>query len=144
MTHEDSAHYAAKHPAGATVSSNIRHAVADTLSKGTITCTAAHEIAASLKVSPKEVGMAIDLQEGRIVKCQLGLFGYDLDKKKVKPAENIDPVVQKAIEKSLIDGRLACADTWRLAQEHGMPRLAMANVCESLGIKIKPCQLGAF
>lgn len=144
MTHENSGHYAAKHPAGTTVSPQINKAVKDRLTDGTITCAAAHEIAQTLNVPPAQVGIAIDLQEGRIIKCQLGLFGYDQGVKKIKAAEQVEADVQKSIQNHAVEGRLACEDAWHLAGEYRMPKLVMANACESLGIRIKPCQLGAF
>jgi hypothetical protein len=144
MTHEDSGHFSAKHPAGATVSPRIAGTVAENLVDGTITCATAHKIAQDLDVPPTQIGIAIDLQEGRIIKCRLGLFGYDQGNKKVKPAKEVEPSVQKSIQNHAVDGRLACKDAWHLAREYGMPKLAIANACEFLGIKIKPCQLGAF
>lgn len=144
MAHEDSGHYAAKHPSGTQVNPEIQQTVSDSLQQGRIACAVAHDIARALKVLPKEIGIAIDLQEGRIVKCQLGLFGYEPDGKKVQPAENVDPSVKNAIKANLKDGRLSCLAAWKLAAEHGMQRLAFSNACEAMGIKIKPCQLGAF
>jgi hypothetical protein len=144
MTHENSGHYTAKHPAGTTVNPQITKVVKERLTDGSITCADAHEIARTLNVPPAQVGIAIDLQEGRIIKCQLGLFGYGQGAKKVKAAKQVEPDVQKSIRNHAVDGRLACKDAWRLAREYGMPKLAMANACESLGIRIKPCQLGAF
>ena len=144
MTHDDRGHYAAKHPPGTVVRPEIQQAVNEKLQQGKIACAVAHDIAQSLKVPPKEIGMAIDLKEGSIVKCQLGLYGYEPDGKKVHPADTIDPDVQNAIETHAKDGRLSCATAWQLAAEHGLQRLAFSNVCEAMGIKIKPCQLGAF
>ena len=43
---------------------------------GSISCKAAFDAAAALSITPCEVGTAIDFQNGRIVGCQLGLFGY--------------------------------------------------------------------
>jgi hypothetical protein len=51
-----------------------------------IKCKAAFEISADLSVPPSMVGIAIDLQEGRIISCQLGLFGYGEAEKKLKGA----------------------------------------------------------
>jgi hypothetical protein len=144
MTYKESGHFAAKHPAQTKVEPRLMQAVTKQLEKGSITCIKAHEIAQTLQAEPKQVGIAIDLQEGRIIKCQLGLFGYDKGQKKVKPADVVDSELRIAIEKALADGRLPCLDAWRIAEQRGLSRLALANACESLGIKIKPCQLGAF
>ena len=145
MTHEDSGHYAAKHPPGTQVSEPLREAVKAKLSDdGTIACAVAHDIAQSLNVAPRDVGIAIDLQEGRIVKCQMGLFGYAQGQKMIKAAESVDPQLQQAVQAALVNDRLPCAEAWRLARENNMPKLAVANACETLGVKIKPCQIGAF
>jgi len=143
MTHHDSGHFSAKHPDGTSVSPALRQAVQDRLVDNEITCHAAHAICEALHVTPREVGIAIDLQEGRIRKCQLGLFGYPKGKP-MKAAETVGPELRAAIEAALVDGRLPCVEAWRIADAGGIARLAVANACEALKIKIKPCQLGAF
>lgn len=144
MTHSDKGHFAAKHPAGTTVPPSVEQAVKEKLKEGLITCAAAHDAAVKLGVSPAEIGIAIDLQEGRIHKCQMGLFGYGSGGKNVQPAKTVDDSVHAAIREALVDGRLACADAWRLAETHGLSRPAIANICETLQIRINRCQLGAF
>lgn len=137
-------HFAAKHPPGTQVSTDLQRAVRDNLVDGGISCQSAHGIADALKVSPHEVGVAIDLADGRIIKCQLGLFGYGKGKKMVKASESIATVLRHAIDAALENNQLSCAAAWRIADELAVPRLSVANACESLGIRIKPCQLGAF
>jgi hypothetical protein len=137
-------HFATKHPPGTQVSTDLEQAVRKNLKDGGISCHNAHDIARDLKVPPGEVGVAIDLAEGRILKCQLGLFGYGKGKKMVKTAKSIMPALRDAIVSSLENDRLPCAAAWRIAEEHTIPRLAVANACEMLGVRIKPCQLGAF
>lgn len=144
MTHHDSGHFSAKHPDGTCVPPSLEQAVRDRLVNKEITCHAAHAICEALHVTPREVGIAIDLQEGFIRKCQLGLFGYGDKRKAVKAAEKIAPDLRAAIEAALVEGRLTCADAWRIADGAGIPRLSVANACEAMKIKIKACQLGAF
>lgn len=144
MTHNDRGHYAAKHPKGAVAAIAIGQAVQERCDDQGITCFAAHQIAKELGVPPRDVGIAVDLLETRIRKCQLGLFGYGEPHKAVKPATDIAPDVKSAIEKSLIEGRLPCAEAWRIADSISMPRLELANYCEALNIRICRCQLGAF
>ncbi|MFZ1984434.1 MAG: hypothetical protein WAU91_08470 [Desulfatitalea sp.] len=144
MTHHDTGHFASKHPNGTTISSRLQQAVREQLVDNEITCYAAHAIAEALHVTPREVGVAIDLQEGFIRKCQLGLFGYGPKRKAIKAAETVAPELQAAIAGALIDGRLTCAAAWRIADTSGLPRMAVSNVCETLKIKINACQLGAF
>ena len=88
--------------------------------------------------------MALDLMDVRLTRCQLGLFGYTPQKRIVKPAATWDPALEEDIRKALRDGRLPCEAAWAIARRHGLPRLDVGNVCEALGIKVRPCQLGAF
>lgn len=137
-------HFAAKHPPGTAVSTDLQQAVRKKLMDGGISCHNAHRIAEALAVAPHEVGVAIDLAEGRILKCQLGLFGYGRGQKMVKAAHSIMPALRDAIEAALDNDELPCAAAWRIAEEQAITRLAVANACEMLGVRIKPCQLGAF
>jgi len=137
-------HFAAKHPPGTQVATDLEKAVRESLKDGSISCHIAHGIAGALNVPPHDVGVAIDLVEGRILKCQLGLFGYGKGKKMVRAAKSIMPALRNAIESGLENDQLPCAAAWRIAEEHAIPRLAVANACEMLGVRIKPCQLGAF
>lgn len=145
MTREQKGRFKDKHPQGTTVDSRIVPALRQIDENLAIRCESAHCVAVALGVQPKEVGTAIDLEEGRIHKCQLGLFGYSAKGKMVKAANNIAAEVQSAIEQALDDKRcLTCATAWRLAEELSTPRLSIANACEALGVKIVACQLGAF
>ena len=144
MTHEDAGHYAAKHPKGVEADPKIVEQLRQKLSENHISCVAAHEIAATLSVSPAQVGMTIDLLEARITKCQLGLFGYSPQKNIVKPAESVSPDLKKAIETNLTDGRISCEPCWEIASQQGLKKIEVSSACETLNIKIKPCQLGAF
>lgn len=107
-------------------------------------CAAAFGLARRLYLSPVEVGRAADRLHVRLVKCQLGLFGYRPEKRIVRPAATVDPALADAIQKSLENGRLPCAAAWRLAERFQIGKMAVSAACETLGIKIKPCQLGAF
>jgi len=40
--------------------------------------------------------------------------------------------------------RLSCRQVWEIAKRSGVRKMTASNACEALGIKIKPCQLGAF
>ena len=144
MTHEDAGHYAAKHPEGTTPDPNIAETLKQHVRDGKITCAAAHKVARELSVSPAEVGKTIDLLEYRLSKCQLGLFGYEPEKKYVEPASTVSPELADAIRGSLVNDRLPCVSSWDLAKKSGISKMALSAACEALGIKIKPCQLGAF
>jgi hypothetical protein len=86
------------------------------------------------------------LLEYKIAKCQLGLFGYGQgpDKKALKPKAPGDQKLEEAIRGALVDEKLSCLDAWQIADQFNVPKMSVSNACEALGIKIKPCQLGAF
>jgi hypothetical protein len=119
-------------------------AVRSRADKGTMACAVAFAIAERLHTVPIDVGRALDLEDISIVKCQLGLFGYQPDKKIVKPMESVPDGLRKEIAAGLADGRLPCAQAWAIAQKFNMSKMDISAACEKLGIKIKPCQLGAF
>ena len=144
MTNEDKGHYAKKHPADSKVKQGIAQAVKQRASGREISCVAAHKIAADLGVQPDEVGLGIDLLEIRIVKCQLGLYGFRPEKRVVKPAEAVSVTLEETITRSLIEGRLSCTAAWDIAERLGMARMNVSSACEALEIKISSCQLGAF
>jgi hypothetical protein len=144
MTHEDAGKYSAKHPAGTTCHPAITAAVEQKAENDRITCGAAHEIAARLDVAPMEVGKAIDLLEYRIVKCQMGLFGYSPEKKIVKPAGAVSRKLESRLRDAVHEGKVGCATCWEIARELGIGKMDVSAACEGLEIKISPCQLGAF
>ena len=82
--------------------------------------------------------------ELRIVTCQLGLFGYAPRKRIVEAAPEVDAALKAAIERNLEEGRLSCRAAWSIAEELGIARMAVSSACETLGIKLSGCQLGAF
>ncbi len=107
-------------------------------------CAVAFDIAASLNISAAAVGEAADRTGIRLTKCQLGLFGYQPQKKIVKPAAAVTDSLRSVISAESHDGRLPCETVWRIAVESNLQKMAVAGACETLGVKIKPCQLGAF
>ena len=96
------------------------------------------------KVPPAAVGRAADLLEVRLVKCQLGLFGYGPRKKIIEPAGAVATALRTAILGGLIDDRLPCLTAWEIADRFSIHKMKVSEACEALGIRIKPCQLGAF
>jgi len=143
MTHEDAGHYAAKHK-GVKLNEEIAGKVREKISDSIVSCGAAHAVADELKVSPSEVGVVLDLLESRIGKCQLGLFGFGEKKRIVKPADSVEPELQREIESLLVEGRLPCKSAWDVAEKFKMKKLDLANACEKLEIKINSCQIGSF
>jgi len=143
MTHENAGHYAAKHPKGAKYNPQVAESIKQKTSAGKIACAAAHKIADDFDMAPAKVGVNIDLLEIRLSKCQLGLFGYG-KQKKIKPAISISPELEKAIKESVVEGCISCTDCWEAAIKAGCSKLDVSGACETLKIKISPCQLGAF
>jgi hypothetical protein len=111
---------------------------------GAMACAVAFEIAESLGVPAEEIGFTLDSLEVKVVKCQLGLFGYAPAKRIVKPAERVPPDLENAIRGALVNDRLPCASAWALAEKRRLRKMEVSAACETLGIKIGPCQLGTF
>jgi hypothetical protein len=147
MSQEESGKYASKHPADIKPDEKVAKAIQARLTDGRLSCAAATKIADELGISLADVGRNADLQDIRITKCLMGLFGYFTPEgKKIKPtpAESVPKAVEEAIRVHLKDGVLTCADAWKVAKITGTPRKEFGPIAGALKIKIKPCQLGAF
>lgn len=145
MTHNDTGHYAKKHPEGRKVDPRLAELLKGRASNGELPCAVAFDIAAHLDTTPAEVGVAMDLLEIRIVKCQMGLFGYRPRKSILKPPDRVPEALQEAIHESAAkEGRLSCKAAWDIAHRLKVGKMAVAAACETLGVKISACQLGAF
>lgn len=144
MGHENAGHYALKHP-GEKEDTAIAARLAETAENGKISCADAHAIATAIGKTPDQIGMQADLAELCISRCQLGLFGYFPEKKKLNPDIVVpDPAARILDAAAGLKQRLSCQACWKLAAELGVSRLDMGAFCEKKGIRIKPCQLGAF
>ncbi|RJP94117.1 MAG: hypothetical protein C4518_04095 [Desulfobacteraceae bacterium] len=109
-----------------------------------LSCKAAFELAGELGVSPGAMGAAADKLDIHLLECQLGLFGYKPEKKIVKPLDAVDPALESAIRSALVNDRLPCRVAWEIAELFHVEKMTVSAACETLGIKIRPCQLGAF
>lgn len=144
MAHSDAGKYKAKHPSDVKINEKITRAVEKKTIDGIITCADAEIIAGTLEVTMQDVGIAVDLMEIRISRCQLGLFGYSPDKMIVKPADNVPAALERSLREALVNNRLPCVAAWNIAAQFGIPKMEVSAACEALKIKVKPCQLGAF
>ena len=144
MTSEDKGHYSKKHPSDRKVKPEVVDALKKQISDKGISCAAAHKVVSDLGESPAEVGFTLDSLETAITKCQLGLFGYRPEKKIVKPAATVIQELEEAIRENLVNDRLSCKSAWEIAERSGIKKMEVASACETLKIKISPCQLGAF
>lgn len=144
MTHHDASDFSKKHPADIqsdpAVISDINRLTKDK----EIPCAVAFDVAEKTKASPREVGIALDVMNIRLIKCQLGLFGYTPQKKIVREMGEVNQDLTHAIKSAAVGTRLSCEGVWRIASQLNMPKMTVSSACESLKIKIKPCQLGAF
>jgi hypothetical protein len=122
----------------------LRAALAHNTENSELPCAVAFRLAEELQKPPSAIGEAADLLGIRLVKCQLGLFGYTPEKKIVKAATAVDSGLEDAIRHRLENGALACRAAWSLAEAFKITRMGVSAACEALGIKVKPCQLGAF
>lgn len=143
MTHEDKGHYAEKHPGHALDPVVVKKL--EILRQGNqITCAAAHRAASELDVQPSEIGIQMDLMELRLVQCQMGLFGHGSSTGAADREIELPDGLEVRLGKKAVNGRISCKDTWDIAREFKMSRPDMGAACEQIGIRIKPCQLGAF
>jgi hypothetical protein len=144
MAHEDKGKYFKKHPRDSKINEDLKKEILEQVKNNNFSCKKAEEIAGELGFTLEETGKAIDILNINITKCQLGLFGYGETKKVVQPAKEITPELKESITSALENERLSCIDAWKIAGKLNISRLKVASACETLQIKIKPCQLGAF
>jgi len=123
---------------------NIQNIIAQRAKKNELPCAVAFDISGQFDISPAAVGEYADQLKLDLVKCQLGLFGYQPNKRIVKPVDVVVPELEAAIKNELVSDRLPCKSAWKLAKKFGVRKMAVSGACETLGIKIKTCQLGAF
>jgi len=127
----------------------IAEAIHGALVDGQLPCAKAFVIARRLGVDPIQVGDEADALGISLSKCQLGLFGYgpksEGKHRRVKVMQDVPPKLAGAIRAAVgPDGKMACVAAWRIAQEMHLSRQTVSNAAEGLGVRIAPCQLGAF
>jgi hypothetical protein len=133
-----------KHDANQVPDATVRAEIEKRIKEKELSCSAAFEISKATGISIDRIGQTADLLQIRLTKCQLGLFGYEPNKKIVHPHSNVDPVLSQAVSDALTEGKLTCRAAWKIASALKIPRLSVGNACEAMKIKIKSCQLGAF
>jgi hypothetical protein len=129
-------------------SEKVREMIALYPEKGKLPCAVAHYIAAYLSLDPVEVGKVATQADTKLYQCQLGLFGYGRKGKseyKITGRKvEVDQEVIDLIKAHVTDGRISCARLWEIADSKGIIRAEIGNAADALGIKVTPCQLGAF
>ena len=144
MIREKGQKFSQKHGNQTAVDPSIKEKILARAKGGELPCAVAFKIAQELKQPPAEIGKTADLLEIGLVKCQLGLFGYKPEKKIITPKLPVDPKLEEAIRKALVDGNLSCKHAWDIALNLRVSKMTVSAACEALNVKIKPCQLGAF
>ena len=119
------------------------------LEQGQLPCERAFELVKKLKVTPHQVGKACDAGGVRLSRCQLGLFGYgpkaEGKHKTVRALDKVPPELESAIRAVVKKGgNITCAAAWEIADELKVEKMTVSNAAETLGVRITPCQLGAF
>ena len=144
MTEKDKGNYPGKHQPGEKPDEAIRAEIEKETKSGALPCAVAFKIAKKMNVPAAEVGKAADLMNYELAKCQLGLFGYKPGRRIVKSEASPDPEINNAVTEALEDGKLTCMAAWDIAGRFKVPKLTVSNICESRGVKVKSCLLGAF
>jgi hypothetical protein len=62
----------------------------------------------------------------------------------LKPMASMPEPLEQAITTAARDGRISCAKLWKIAEQFGISRHQVGNAADTLGLKVKPCQLGCF
>ena len=128
---------------GSKVNGRIMAAITARRKGSSLSCAEAFDIARSLDVERRDVGSTLDSMKIKIVKCQLGLFGHK-EGKRVKPDSSPPEALSSVLTPFRKTGRISCSRVQEIARELNLGRPAVVNACEAFGIKITPCQLGAF
>jgi hypothetical protein len=147
MTHEDAGKYALKHPPGTKPNERIAKAIREKAPGVELACAIGEKISKELKVDISAVGITADLLEMKIMKCQLGLFGWGKKPghgKDVHAADSVSAEMKRALDEAAENGAVTCAAAWAIADRLGTERKAVSAACDALKLKIKKCQLGAF
>ncbi len=144
MKFRKSKKFAEKHGPDAKPDSLIQAEILKHAKNNELPCAVAFEIAKDLGIAVGLVGITADLIDFRLVKCQLGLFGYYPQKKMITPDTQLDPDLKDAVSEALINAQLPCKSAWEIASRFNIRKMTVSGVCEALKVKIKPCQIGAF
>ncbi|OPY90373.1 MAG: hypothetical protein A4E72_00680 [Syntrophus sp. PtaU1.Bin208] len=123
----------------------LEEAIARFAKDGKISCAEAMQIALELGESRLTVGRMLDQREIHLGKCQLGILGcIHPENKIVQAAPTVPPEMAAEIRQALQNGCLSCAMAWHIAEGRNISPMDVSAACESLEIRIKPCQFGIF
>ncbi len=143
MTEHQKKAFSSKHGSDIRPDAAVMEEIKSRAKDGQLACAVAFDIAKKLNVTAAVVGRNADLLNFKLFKCQLGLFGYP-DGKTVSPLGHVSAELADAIRGAVENGYLPCKNAWEIARRFELPKRTVADACESLKLKIRPCQLGAF
>ena len=127
------------------VDPQVEAAVLQSAKDGMLACAVCFRLAEKWNISPGVVGHIADIHRIRLVKCQLGLFGIGPGKN--KGILKVAPVPEELawqIQNHIEGGKLPCRAAWKMAAEMNIPKMTISGACETMEIRIKECQIGAF
>ncbi len=83
-----------------------------------------------------------------LIGCQLGLFGYGRKGKSEykitgRKIENLDEIID-AIKNQAVDGKIACALLWKIADDADIIRCEAGNAADALGYENIPLPAGSI
>ena len=131
------------------IDEDLAAAIRAQLQNDKLPCAKAFVVAEGQNVAPLKVGQTADALSIHLSHCQIGLFGYPGHKKGWPSANVADqpvpPELKEAIRAAVSDnGALACVDAWKIAARVNISKMLVGYVADQMGVRIGPCQLGAF
>ena len=131
-------------PADFTPDDEVSEQIRQRFHTGKMPCGSALEAAVEWNMPTMTLGHYADYLRFPLTRCQIGLFGYGKGTKLVKVLESVDPVLADAVRSKTTDNIIRCEDVFAIAEEKNVDKVDVGSVCQTLGIKIKHCRLGAF
>lgn len=134
-------------PEDLVIAAELAKAIRAAVENDVLPCSAAFRLAEEWQIDPFVVGQAADVLEIHLGACQLGLFGYPGHAKgwnKVADLPTLPELESALLALVGVEKALPCIRLWDLAARFGISRLQVGFVADRLGIRIGPCQLGAF
>lgn len=126
------------------INKSLKAIVLKSTEDGKLFCSVAFEIALKYNFTPAEVGIHADALNIRLARCQLGLFGHTPQRKIVMTLPSVPSDLKTALDETQRHGSLTCKELWQISAKLNIEKMTVSNACETMGLKIRKCQLGAF